>query len=93
MRILEARFHPIDRDSPSFVVVARLIWEDGDEATARIAPAPSLERCAAPSTMLATLRHLVRMTAPRPYEGLQALRSRFWSFVIPTAAPAQPSAA
>jgi hypothetical protein len=82
MRILEARFHPFDRASSTFVVVARLIWEDLDgKTTARIEPAPSLERHTAPATMLATLKHLVQMTTPHSFERLQALRSRFWSFV------------
>jgi hypothetical protein len=82
MRILEARFHPFDRESSTFVVVALLIWDDPEgKAPARIEASPTLERHTAPATMLATLRHLVQMTTPRSFERLQGLRSRFWSFV------------
>jgi hypothetical protein len=95
MRILEARFHPFDRASPTYVVVARLIWEDvAGKAEARIEPAPSLDRHTAPATMLATLRHLVLMTSPRSFERLQGLRSRFWSFVsVDRVPPSLPHAA
>jgi hypothetical protein len=82
MQILEARFHPFDRASPTYIVVARLIWDDAEgKPVARIDPAPNLDRHTAPATMLATLRHLMQMTAPHSFERLQALRSRFWSFV------------
>jgi hypothetical protein len=95
MRILEARFHPFDRASPTFVVVARVIWEDASGKTlARIEPAPSLERHTAPATMLATLRHLIQMTTPHSFERLQGLRSRFWSFVsVDTVPPSATRAA
>jgi hypothetical protein len=80
MRILEARFHPFERESPTFVVVGHVVWDDATRAP-RVEPAAALARQTAPSTMLATLKHLVQMTTPGTFERLQALRSRFWSFV------------
>lgn len=83
MRILEARFHPFDRENPTVILMARIVWEDGGapDTSPRIDPAPAMERHTAPGAVLATLRHLVQMTRPLTYERLQTLKSRFWSFV------------
>lgn len=82
MKMLEARYHPPLAASNAYIVVGHLIVDaDGDQSVMRVKPAGSLVRHCAPATMLATLRHLVRMTAPRCWEGLQALRNRHWSFV------------
>lgn len=82
MRALEARFHPFEQASPTFIVIGHVVWDDRKDAGApRVEPSAALQRQTAPSTMLATLRHLVRMTTPHSYERLQSLRSRFWSFV------------
>jgi hypothetical protein len=81
MRALEARYHPFERQGPTFVVVGHIVWDDDAARVPRVEPSSSLPRHTAPGTMLATLRHLVAMTSPRSYERLQALRSRFWSFV------------
>jgi hypothetical protein len=78
-RILEARFHPIERKSPAFVVVAHLVWSS-DASYPELRASPSLERHTAPSTMLATIRHLVSMTSPGAFERLQTFENRFWSF-------------
>jgi hypothetical protein len=78
-RVLEARFHPFEDKSPTFVVVGHLVWRD-DVASPEIQPSPTLDRQTAPGTMLATIRHFVAMTSPRSFEGLQILRNRFWSF-------------
>lgn len=89
VRVLEARFHPFEHYSPTFVVVGHVIWEDDDVMrTPRVEPAASLSRQTAPMTMLATLRHLVQMTTPLSFQRLQALKSRFWSFVSVEALPA-----
>ena len=78
-RILEARFHPFERESPTFVVVAHLVWRS-DASHPDLRASPSLERQAAPGTMLATIRHLLSMTAPGSFERLQVFENRFWSF-------------
>ena len=82
MRKLEARFHPLEKQGRGYIVVGHVTWNEiPGEADPRVDPAPSLARVAAPATMLATLRHLVLMTSPRSFERLEALRSRYWSFV------------
>jgi hypothetical protein len=82
VRVLEARFHPFEQESPTFVVVGHVVWDDDrPERTPRVEAAAALARQTAPTTMLATVKHLVHMTAPKTFERLQSLRSRFWSFV------------
>lgn len=82
MRVLEARFHPFDRENPTVILMARIVWDDGPPgASPRIDPAPAMQRHTAPGAVMATLRHLVQMTTPLTYERLQTLNSRFWSFV------------
>jgi hypothetical protein len=81
MRTLEARFHPFEKASPTFVVVGYVVWDDDDVTRApRVEAAAALVRQAAATAMLATLKHLVHMTRPKTFERLQSLRSRFWSF-------------
>jgi hypothetical protein len=82
MKILEARFHPPPTDRRRYVVVGHVIVEaDGARHLTRVKPCSSLAKQAAPATILATLRHLTRMTAPGSWERLQSLRSRHWTFV------------
>jgi hypothetical protein len=82
MRILEARFHPFERENPTVILMARIVWDDEPAGAApRIEPEPAMQRHTAPGAVLATLRHLVQMTRPLTYERLQTLKSRFWSFV------------
>jgi hypothetical protein len=78
-KILEARFHPFEHGSPTSVVVAHLVWRS-DESPPELRASPSLDRHTAPSTMLATIRHLISMTTPGSFERLQAFENRFWSF-------------
>jgi hypothetical protein len=78
-RILEARFHPFERESPTFVVIAHLVWRP-NVSHPEIRASPSIERHTASRTMLATIRHLVGMTTPGSFERLQAFENRFWSF-------------
>ncbi len=78
MRILEARFHPFDRKSPTVIVMARVIWDDTEPfGLPRIEPAPALGRHTAPGTLMATLRFLLQMTSPQSFDRLQRLNSRF----------------
>lgn len=82
MKKLEARYRPPLAPTDAYIVVAHITWEAGGrDAPAVVEPVPSLARERAPSTILATLRHLVRMTAPRSFERLVSLQSEFWSFV------------
>ena len=82
MRKLEARFHPLEKQGQGYIVVGHVTWpETPAEADPQVEPAPSLVRASAPATMLATLRHLVRMTSPKSFERLESLRSQYWSFV------------
>jgi hypothetical protein len=88
MRVLEARFHPGQRSGQGFVVVGRLVWRGERRSEPPIVePAPSLDHLARPTTMLSKLHYLVSLTAPESFERLQALRSRFWSFVDVTPDP------
>jgi hypothetical protein len=81
MKMLQARFHP-PGESRAYIVVGHVIVvEEGNGLVARVRPSTSLARYGAPATMLATLRHLTRMSGSRPWERLQSLRSRHWSFV------------
>jgi hypothetical protein len=82
MKMLEARFHPPPCASQAYIVVGHVIVEsDGSAVGTRVKPAGSLAEQCAPATLLATLRHLARVTAPRCWERLQSLRNRHWSFV------------
>ena len=82
MKKLEARYRSPMSRTDAFIVVAHLTWEVGTHDSRPIVePTPSLMEQGAPATILATLRHLVRMTAPRSFERLASLRSPFWSFV------------
>jgi hypothetical protein len=82
MRVLEARFHPRQKAGPEEVVVAHVIWNGddvGDPPTVR--PTTSVLARSTRAAVLSKLQYLVAVTAPRSFEGLQALRSAFWSFV------------
>ena len=82
MKMLEARFHPPLAGGQAYIVVGHVIVEsDGRTIATRVKPCGSLGRQSAPATLLATLRHLARLTAPRSWERLQSLRNRHWSFV------------
>ena len=80
MRVLEARFRR-ELDSP-FLIVGHLVWLGlPDREPAFVQPAPSLMDGASSDTFLSKVDYLVSTTAPDCFEGLQQLRSRFWSFV------------
>jgi hypothetical protein len=82
MRVLEARFHPQDSGEGDFIVVAHVVWEKDVSVDApRVQPAASLIDTGSPATMLAKLHFLIVNSAPETFARLQALRSKFWSFV------------
>ena len=81
MRILEARFHPHSKKSGVALPVARLSC-DGARVTIEALPISRRQlRPFDPDGLIATLNFLVQTAIPRPYEGLTALRSDYWSFV------------
>ncbi|HLK91109.1 MAG TPA: hypothetical protein VKZ18_14520 [Polyangia bacterium] len=81
MAKLEARFHPPDRRSGTYIVVGHVSWPDPPAASVpRVQPVPSLALASAPATLLATLRHLVRAKA-RSLRELEMLKTEYWSFV------------
>jgi len=77
---LEARFHPWNAGTDSYVVVGYVVWDATSKVDPQVEPAASLRAAHAPRTLLATLRYLVRATGTRASR-LAALQSRFWSFV------------
>jgi hypothetical protein len=82
MRVLEARFHPQNKDEDEFIVVAHVVWETDVGADAPdVQPASSANDEGVPATMLAKLYFLVVSAAPDTFARLQALKSKFWSFV------------
>ncbi len=82
MRVLEARFHPRQKGGPEAIVVAHVIWDDDDgRAPPTVRPTASVPAPTTPAAVLSKLHYLVSVTAPRSFEGLQALRSDFWSFI------------
>ena len=88
MRVLEARFHTGQPKADQFVVVGRVIWRGhrpGDQPI--VEPSPILERELASEALISKLRYLVSVAASGSFDRLQALRSRFWSFVESGAEP------
>lgn len=86
MRILEARFHPDAEHDRNGVIVGRVFC---GERKATVAPDPGFVASGTAATTLSKLQYLVDICAPQPYERLQRLRSRFWSFVEVTHAPTE----
>jgi hypothetical protein len=89
MRVLEARFRSGGvagaQGSEDFVVVGRIVWRQPDPAADPIIQAdPALPPGGSPP-LVEKLRYLVSAMAPDSYQRLQALQSRFWSFVDVTA--------
>jgi len=81
MAKIEARFHPPNRPTGSYIIVGHITWAtDAAQAEPRIEPSPMLALAPAPATILATLRHLVRRLG-RSRERLETLRTQHWSFV------------
>lgn len=87
MRVLEARFHPQQRDGQEFVVVGHLVWQSRSASrrpTVTLSEAMGNPRR---SALLSKLQYLIGANSPESFERLQALRSRFWSFVDVTKEP------
>ncbi len=80
MRVLEARFHPHKRNGAATIVVGRVYCE-GSTAFVLGIDGPSRVPSVVHEAMVEKLRYLVRTCGARPYEGLQRLRSEYWSFI------------
>ena len=82
VRILEARFHPHSKKSGvgsagRAPVVRRRARDDRSRCRSRGDQLHPFD----PNGLIAKLNFLVQTAIPRPYEGLTALRSDYWSFV------------
>jgi hypothetical protein len=81
VRVLEARFRFDAAEDAEPITVAHVVWADARDPRPVVQPSFSLQRHSAPATVLVKLQYLVEMTAPDSFARLQALPSRFWSFV------------
>ena len=59
-------------------MVGYLVWR---RESRRQGPVFRPARTIASDAVLSKLKYFVALTQPDPYEGLQSLRSEFWSFV------------
>ena len=81
VKVLEARFHPHSKKSGAALPVARVSC-DGTRVTIEALPISRRQlHPFDPNGLIAKLNFLVQTAIPRPYEGLTALRSDYWSFV------------
>ena len=80
MRILEARFHPRSKSTPSYVVVGRVVCH-GARASLELETvrSHSLEPFDWEG-LLKKLECLIEAAHPDPAKGLLGLKSEFWSF-------------
>ena len=78
MRVLEARFHPRRKGRPDVVMVGYLVWRREGRCEG---PVFEPGQAAVSDPVLTKLRYFVALTEPDSFEGLQSLRSDFWSFV------------
>lgn len=84
MPILEARFYPRSKAEPSFVVVGRVVLEDGRAAIeAAQLPARTISPFDGDGLQL-KLKFIVDCATNDPYLELLHLRSDFWAFVDPS---------
>jgi hypothetical protein len=80
VRTLEARFYPASKANAAFVVVGRVLCDDGKASIERVAVAPDAVRPFDASRLHEKLEFFVLTTTGDRYRGLLSLRSRFWSF-------------
>ncbi len=80
VRMLEARFHPRQKDVGDFIVVGHVMWE-GERARPVVQPSTELLMSREQATLLSKVQYLVSISAHESFERLQALRSQFWTFV------------
>lgn len=92
MLVLEARFRFDATDDAEPITVAHVVWAHATDPHPVVQPSFSLQRHPGPATVLVKLQYLVEMTAPDSFARLQALPSRFWSFIDVSANPLASSA-
>jgi hypothetical protein len=80
MRVLEARFHPLSKQSGMPVAVARVLCDRERTVVEPIDPGPGPVPPFDGDALMKKVIYLVESAKPRPYEHLTALRSQFWSF-------------
>jgi hypothetical protein len=77
MRMLEARFHPRRRADPGFETVGYLIWTtEANGARPIFQPAGPVR-----ASVRSKISYLIAITEPDSFDGLQTMRSEYWSFV------------
>jgi hypothetical protein len=77
MRMLEARFHPRRRADPDFETMGYLIWTtEANGARPIFQPAGVV-----PAAVRSKINYLIAIAEPDSFEGLQTIRSDYWSFV------------
>lgn len=80
MRVLEVRFRP--QLAEPLLIVGHLIWmSTRDRQPALLRRGAALDGAGDAAAFVSKLEYLVSSTAPDCFEGLQHLKSRFWSFV------------
>lgn len=80
MRMLEARFHPRQKDVGDFIVVGHVVWE-GESARPVVQPSRDVLMRREQATLLSKVQYLVSISAFESFERLQTLHSQFWTFV------------
>ena len=88
--VLEARFRFDAAEDAEPITVAHVVWAHARDKHPIVQPSFSLQRHPGPATILVKLQYLVEMTAPDSFARLQALHSRYWSFIDVSAAPSIP---
>jgi hypothetical protein len=81
MKVLEVRFHPHSKKAGAPVTIARVLC---DRESAIVEPIAVVSRRLQPfdaDALRKKLAFLIESAKPKPFEGLTALRSDFWSFL------------
>ena len=87
MLVLQARFRFDTAEDAEPITVAHIVWTHVRDPHPVVQPSFSLQRHPGPATVLVKLQYLVEMTAPDSFVRLQALPSRFWSFIDVSTTP------
>ncbi len=80
MRVLEARFHPLSKESGMPVAVARVVCDREQTFVEPIDMPPPRVSQFDGDALIKKVIYLVECAKPQPYEHLTTLRSQFWSF-------------
>ena len=80
MHVLEARFHPWSKSSPTFVPMGRILCKDDGASVEKLAVTAGAVRPFDRDRLYSQLNWLV-VSAIDPARDLLQARSKFWSFV------------